>query len=679
MTKRTLFGLLGGVALMLLALVPKADAQIWTEFSISIEQQIFNPLAGGTQIPRNDFVDLFSGFVNPNDGVTAAPLQLGFDFEYDGQIFNSIYVSINGFATFRGRYIVDDPYTLFLPTNGPNLTLAPYFGDHYLRWPGIDIADPKGRPFTPSSIRWRQAPANEDPQGFGRKAFVVEWQDLNINYYFDPNDPDNPFSPNVEEQAPSIATFQLWIFEAKPDNAPSRRGTIEFHYGDAGTGSGTSVVKFSGASVGIEDEPAVPNGNTTWINAVAWQATGNRDSAHMSRRLTSNWPPVGLPGRIFRFTGDSSLGAPGWGDGDANLTQVQPGIPDVVRADQRLFVTFADVIRILRHQATRNVDFDSAIGRHGFHGDVNHNGRFYYSTSNYNNTGDSLSPTNDVVRYKVMWPVKSTNAALPFPNDNTFNGFFFDADEFDAGLIMLYLAAKLPEMPWLPDTLPHFTGKVIPATAASNVSLRSEGVVSGRRVEIPVRLNGFRDGAVGIRIDAGKGTRILDVYTPEQTGETYSLAVSSDNTVSIAAAGRYNAEDVIATIVVEASENGDVVFDDVTYNMESKGAQKMNVFGSGVAEAGSLAISESHPNPFAPNRTTSFDYIVPESSVVRVRVFDVLGQEVATLVNTELTAGTYTGTWNGLDNAGKAVNAGTYYCRIEASGKSSVVSMQVRK
>lgn len=674
--KRTLFG---GVALMLLAQVTKVEAQIWTEFDISIEQRFFQPLAGGTTIPRSDFVDLFSNFVNPDDGVTRTPIPLGFDFEYDGQVFNRIYVSINGFASFEGRFIVNDPFTLFTPTNGPNLTLAPYFGDHYLRTPGIDLLDPAGRPFTPTSIKWRQNAASADPKGLNRRSFQVEWEDVNINYFFDPLDPDNPFSPGREAQAPSIATFQLWIFEADPNNAPSRRGSIEFHYGDAGTGSGTSIVKFSGASVGIEDEPAVPNGNTTWINAVTFAETGNKILARTDTRLTSNWPPVGLPGRIFVFTGDSSLGAPGWGDGDANLTQVQVGVPDYIRGDQRLFVTMADVIRILRHQATRNVDFDSAVNRHGFHGDVNHNGRFYYSSSNYNNTGDSLDIFGDVVRYKVLWPVKSTNHELPFPNDNTFNGFFFDADEFDASLIMLYLAAKLPVMPWLPDTVPHFTGKALPLAAASDVQLSTQGSVTGRRVEIPVTVNGVVNGSIGVRMQVAAGARILDVITPGETDRQYSLAVAGDQKVAIAAAGNYSAGDVIATLVVEAAENGDVVFEDVVFNETNKGSRKLNIFGAVTGEAGGLMLSANYPNPFAANTLTTFEYAVPANSHVRVRVFDVMGKEVATLVNADLNAGSYEGQWNGLNAFGQPVSAGMYYCRIEANGESAVVKMQVSR
>ena len=674
--KRILPGLLGGVALMLLVSVTKSQAQIWTEFTVAIENRVYEPLVGGTPFLRSDFVDLFSNFVNPNDGVTKTPIPLGFEIEYDGQLFTNLWVSINGFASFEGRFITNDPYTLFTPTNGPNLTLAPYFGDHYYRAPGFDFVDPQNRLYTPTTISWQQNPASADPKGLNRRSFVVEWENLNINYFFDPVNPDDPFSPNREAQAPSIASFQLWIFEADPNTIPSKKGTIEFHYGDAGTGSGVSIVKFSGASVGIEDEPAVPNGNTTWINAVTYAETGNQILARTDKRLTSNWPPSGLPGRIFVFNTDGTAGIRGWGDGDATLTQIDPNVPPNVRADQRLFVTMADVIRILRHQAGRPVEFDSAVNRHGYHGDVNHNGRFYYSTSNYDNTGDSVI-LGIVQRYKVFWPIKSTNENTPLPTgDNTFNGFFFDADEFDAALIMDYLAAKLPVLPWLPDTLPHFTGKSVAGTTASDIVLEKSGTVMGSRMEIPVTLNGYSNGAVGIKLEAAEGTRIVEVTTPEATIDRQSLAVAGDSKVAIAARGEYKPGDVVATIVVETINKEGILFENTTFNEKEMGAKRLTSENTS-ATAGEMMIGVVSPNPMNINATASFDYTLPTDGQVDIRVFDILGKEIATIVETERVAGTYTTQWNGRDSYGRQVAPGMYMIRMETAGRSEVARIQV--
>jgi len=54
-------------------------------------------------------------------------------------------------------------------------------------------------------------------------------------------------------------------------------------------------------------------------------------------------------------------------------------------------------------------------------------------------------------------------------------------------------------------------------------------------------------------------------------------------------------------------------------------------------------LSNNFPNPFNPN--TKIRYSVPQTSNVVIKVFDVLGNEIETLVNDEKPAGTYVLTW----------------------------------
>ncbi len=686
---RTIFGVAAGVALLVSAVPQKTVAQsIADQYDLSVKNSLYEPQgARGTIIPRNQFVDIFSGFPNPDDGV-AGPIPLGFTFEYDNQEFDQVYISVNGFINFGVSYITNDPMTVFSANNGPNLTIAPYFGDHYLRVPGYDDMDPQGRKYTPSYIRFVQTQDPADAQGNIRGRFIVEWENLNVNYYFDPNAPDDQFSPNRRPQATSIASFQVHLIES-PANEASRQGDIEFHYGPAGTNTGVSIVKFSDAAVAIESDRYVPNGATSWMNAVAWLESGmDEDSLRKSTRLTSNWPPAGFPGRIFAFEAKHIRRIDSWGDGDANLTQLDVNMPQNVRADQRRFVTFADVIHILRHTATRNsgsvgtgiIEFDSVYGRHGFHGDVNHNGRFYYSSSKWNNGGDSLDQFGRIVRYRVDFPTKDVNPNLPFPQDNTFNGFLFDADEFDASLVMLYLAAKLPVLPWMPDTLPPFTPKVSP-TAANNVRFGTVNRIGGNLVEIPVYFNGDLNGSQGLAIDAAKGTRIVEVRTAERSNNMWVEAASVENRMALAAAGRFQKEDLVATLVVEANDNGDVIFSNVRFGEANKGMTKFNINNSGVVtgEAGSLSLTQNSPNPFAPHAGTKIGYSVAGDGQVTVRVFDVLGREIRTLVNGDVKSGSYTTEWDGLDMGGKPVESGVYYYQISAGGESVTRSMQVRK
>ncbi|MDP8239282.1 MAG: carboxypeptidase regulatory-like domain-containing protein [Candidatus Hatepunaea meridiana] len=69
--------------------------------------------------------------------------------------------------------------------------------------------------------------------------------------------------------------------------------------------------------------------------------------------------------------------------------------------------------------------------------------------------------------------------------------------------------------------------------------------------------------------------------------------------------------------------------------------------------------SEPYPNPF--NATMKISYSLPVSSSVLIRVYDVYGRLIATLVNAELSAGNYSTEWNGLSNA-----SGVYFVKMEA-------------
>ncbi|MDE2736932.1 MAG: DUF5050 domain-containing protein [Gemmatimonadota bacterium] len=79
-----------------------------------------------------------------------------------------------------------------------------------------------------------------------------------------------------------------------------------------------------------------------------------------------------------------------------------------------------------------------------------------------------------------------------------------------------------------------------------------------------------------------------------------------------------------------------------------------------------FALGQNYPNPFNPS--TIIPYQLPSAGHVRLDVFNVLGQRLATLVDAEQSAGMHTAQWDGTDAAGRAVGAGVYIYRLSSGG-----------
>lgn len=75
-------------------------------------------------------------------------------------------------------------------------------------------------------------------------------------------------------------------------------------------------------------------------------------------------------------------------------------------------------------------------------------------------------------------------------------------------------------------------------------------------------------------------------------------------------------------------------------------------------------LDQNYPNPFNPE--TRITYHLPEASEVTLKVFNLLGDEICTLVNTKKQAGIHYSLWNGKDARGMEVSSGVYLVKIQA-------------
>ena len=72
----------------------------------------------------------------------------------------------------------------------------------------------------------------------------------------------------------------------------------------------------------------------------------------------------------------------------------------------------------------------------------------------------------------------------------------------------------------------------------------------------------------------------------------------------------------------------------------------------------------NYPNPFNPRTTIAFS--LPDRSRITLRVYDLRGALVATLVDREMPAGGHTAVWDGRDARGAGMASGVYLARIES-------------
>ncbi len=90
-----------------------------------------------------------------------------------------------------------------------------------------------------------------------------------------------------------------------------------------------------------------------------------------------------------------------------------------------------------------------------------------------------------------------------------------------------------------------------------------------------------------------------------------------------------------------------------------------------------VALSQNVPNPFNPS--TLIQFAMPARGAADLRVYDVRGSLVRTLVSGELEAGYHDYLWNGLSDAGVQVPSGVYFYRLKTAEDTITRTMTLVK
>ena len=90
-----------------------------------------------------------------------------------------------------------------------------------------------------------------------------------------------------------------------------------------------------------------------------------------------------------------------------------------------------------------------------------------------------------------------------------------------------------------------------------------------------------------------------------------------------------------------------------------------------------FTLNQNYPNPFNP--TTTLRYDIPETGLVSINIYDMLGRQVKTLINQTQDAGYRSIIWDATNDYGKPVSAGIYLYQIQAGEYISTKKMVLLK
>ncbi len=188
---------------------------------------------------------------------------------------------------------------------------------------------------------------------------------------------------------------------------------------------------------------------------------------------------------------------------------------------------------------------------------------------------------------------------------------------------------------------------------------------------VPIHFKGFAHLIGRVRFGS-QGLAGVNVFALDPAGEIVGFALTGSS-------GSFAMDGVAAgsiTLVADApSYNSAQSSMTIASNASSVSSSDLVLTTSGTtgvsnqpAAPQAFTLSQNYPNPFNPSTRISFS--LPVQSNVTLKVYNILGQEIATLENGSMSAGTYAAVWNGKDNLGRSVASGVYFYRLSASSVS---------
>lgn len=629
--KKFLITAVGIVVFIAVTVSPKLFSQVNGEYkSITIVENVpYEELGPNKQVIPNTLFSLGPNYIQEDSDDGYHRIDLGFDFEMNGEVFNQAWICVNGFISLSPPPFLPakNVNALFLDANNyPVNVVAPFWGDHYYR----DEQNFNERGFVPSEISYSLETIDRG-DGVFQKVMVIQWKNLNINYRL-----------GSEDIISSVANFQVRLYESL--DAFSYQGNIEFAYGTVGPKNRPDItdtrIITSGSVIGIKGEGKLVGEGADYLNGLFYNQS--LTLAGTKKDKTTYWPPSGGTDKRILFTASSVFNvAEWWGDGDVDFSKARGnkhfGMP------QSRFVTANDV-RLIMKSIASNIPLDPVRRRQAYHGDVNHNGRYYFA--------------NDGTKVRI--PKQSKVYTDDLPNEISSNKqVLFEANEHDASFILAYMAGRVVELPWLIDTVVQW-GKLVDENKANNIKIGDIISLGNSEYQVPIYINGYYEGPLSTRFKFNG--KMLDVVKNE-TDENQILVMTGDNNIVLSAQGVFEASNPLMILKLKLNEN-QLDLTNIRFNDVETGLLSTKI--TSVENNNDNNMIFVTPNVVADKATISVN--ITHNGNYELAIYDIQGNLVNTLLNSNLNAGSYIYNWDAKDISGANVSNGMYIYRLNGNG-----------
>jgi hypothetical protein len=260
---------------------------------------------------------------------------------------------------------------------------------------------------------------------------------------------------------------------------------------------------------------------------------------------------------------------------------------------------------------------------------------------------------------------------------------------YDASLILQYVAGLIDVFPAEIDHADPTIRPTAPVVASVDGQLSTEDatVRLDEITTIPVALE-FTGDLYSTQFTAHYDPSVIEFVGAETASATSDFLLQAHDhsgEIRVVMAGTYplSASGEIIHLKFQTADDvrgkveTSLTFTDVMYNEQQPtlGGTTGRIFVVGLPTDYSLG--HNYPNPFNPS--TNIPYALPSSEQVSIKIFNLQGQLVRTLVDRHQEAGNHIAVWDGRDNNGIPMASGIYFVRMQAADFGKVHKMTLLK